>query len=174
LHTAKGLEFPAVFMVGLEDGIFPHFRSIGEPDELEEERRLCYVGITRARRRLYLSHAWVRNLWGTTSHNIPSRFLAEIPPELVRDVAGSVIGRGEPRSGPGSGAGRASTGAEDLGLAPGDPVVHEHWGDGVVVATRGKGEKAEATVRFAKVGEKRLLLCAAPLRRAAAAGGPEG
>src|SRR5271165_3682567 len=101
LHTAKGLEFPAVFMVGLEEGIFPHFRSLAEPVELEEERRLCYVGITRARRRLYLSHAWVRSLWGTTSHNIPSRFLTEIPDELVRDVgvvggrAGRLGSRGE-------------------------------------------------------------------------------
>jgi len=174
LHTAKGLEFPAVFMVGLEDGIFPHFRSIGEPDELEEERRLCYVGITRARRALYLSHAWVRNLWGTTSHNIPSRFLSEIPPELVRDVVGSVFGRGDPGTGRSARAERASTGAEHLGLGPGDAVVHEHWGDGVVLQARGEGEKAEATVRFGKVGEKRLLLCAAPLRRADATGGSAG
>ena len=92
LHTAKGLEFPAVFLVGLEDGIFPHFRALGEPAELEEERRLCYVGITRARRWLHLSHAWVRTLWGRTSHNIPSRFLAEVPAELVPDVG--LVGAG--------------------------------------------------------------------------------
>ncbi|MCU1451562.1 MAG: helicase, superfamily, partial [Acidimicrobiales bacterium] len=77
LHTAKGLEFPSVFIVGLEDGIFPHLRSLGEPDELEEERRLCYVGITRARERLYLSHAWSRSLFGSTQYNPPSRFLDE-------------------------------------------------------------------------------------------------
>ena len=86
MHIAKGLEFPAVFLVGMEDGIFPHMRSLGDPVELEEERRLCYVGITRAERHLYVSHAWSRMLWGNTSSNIPSRFLNEIPAELVRDV----------------------------------------------------------------------------------------
>jgi DNA helicase-2/ATP-dependent DNA helicase PcrA len=212
LHTAKGLEFPAVFLVGLEDGIFPHFRALGEPVELEEERRLCYVGITRARRRLYLSHAWVRTLWGNTSHNIPSRFLAEVPSELVRDVGvlggragrlgsressrqssraagsggsagfsswsddsqvppgqvpGTVFGSGR---GPARVAGppriKESTGAEALGLAVGDAVVHGHWGTGVVLAVAGEGDKAEAKVRFDSVGEKRLLLSATPLRRA--------
>ena len=88
MHIAKGLEFPAVFLVGMEDGVFPHLRSLGDPVELEEERRLCYVGITRAERHLYLSHAWSRMLWGNTSSNIPSRFLNEIPTELIRDVGG--------------------------------------------------------------------------------------
>ncbi len=91
MHIAKGLEFPAVFLVGMEDGIFPHMRSLGDPVELEEERRLCYVGITRAERHLYVSHAWSRMLWGNTSSNIPSRFLNEIPSELVTDV---VVDRG--------------------------------------------------------------------------------
>ncbi|MHB1712568.1 MAG: ATP-dependent helicase, partial [Acidimicrobiales bacterium] len=86
LHIAKGLEFPAVFLVGMEDGIFPHFRSLGDPAELEEERRLCYVGITRAERFLFVSHAWSRMLWGNVSSNVPSRFLNEIPANLVRDV----------------------------------------------------------------------------------------
>jgi len=86
LHTAKGLEFPAVFLVGLEDGVFPHLRALDDPLQLEEERRLAYVGITRARRQLYVTHAWSRTLWGSTSHAIPSRFLAELPAELVRDV----------------------------------------------------------------------------------------
>jgi hypothetical protein len=89
LHTAKGLEFPAVFLVGLEDGVFPHLRALEDPLQLEEERRLCYVGITRARRQLYLTHAWSRTLWGSTSHAIPSRFLSELPAELVRDVGSS-------------------------------------------------------------------------------------
>ena len=83
LHTAKGLEFPVVFMTGLEDGVFPHSRSLGDPDELEEERRLCYVGITRRAKRLYLCHAWSRTLFGATDYYPPSRFLAEIPEELV-------------------------------------------------------------------------------------------
>ena len=88
LHTAKGLEYPAVFLIGLEDGVFPHLRSLGEPDELEEERRLCYVGITRARERLYLTNAWCRTLWGSTQYNPPSRFLKEIPEELMTIVEG--------------------------------------------------------------------------------------
>ncbi len=97
MHIAKGLEFPAVFLVGMEDGIFPHLRALGDPVELEEERRLCYVGITRAERRLYLSHAWSRMLWGTTSSNIPSRFLNEIPTELVTEAPGSTGRDGGPR-----------------------------------------------------------------------------
>ena len=88
LHSAKGLEFPVVFLIGLEDGVFPHLRSLTEPDQLEEERRLAYVGITRARQRLYLTHAWSRTLFGGTQYNPPSRFLDEIPAELVRDVEG--------------------------------------------------------------------------------------
>jgi len=89
MHSAKGLEFPAVFIIGMEDGVFPHLRSIGEPDELEEERRLAYVGITRARERLYLSHAWSRTLYGSTQYNPPSRFLDEIPEALVESVQGN-------------------------------------------------------------------------------------
>jgi DNA helicase-2/ATP-dependent DNA helicase PcrA len=89
LHSAKGLEFPAVFLIGLEDGIFPHLRSLGEPHELEEERRLAYVGITRARERLYLTHAWSRTIYGATQYNPPSRFLDEIPQRLVQNIEGS-------------------------------------------------------------------------------------
>jgi DNA helicase-2/ATP-dependent DNA helicase PcrA len=181
LHTAKGLEYPAVFIVGLEDGIFPHMRSIAEPLELEEERRLFYVGITRARRHLALSHAWVRTIFGRTQHNIPSRFLSEVPSELIKDV-GLVTTR-ESRNlstelRPGSSylastplvarpAGpRASSGAEDLGLVAGEEVVHDHWGPGVVIDTKGEGSRAQATVAFDSVGKKSLLLSATPLRRA--------
>ena len=88
LHAAKGLEFPVVFIIGLEDGVFPHLRSLTEPDQLEEERRLAYVGITRARQRLYLTHAWSRTLFGGTQYNPPSRFLDEIPDGLIHDVEG--------------------------------------------------------------------------------------
>jgi DNA helicase-2/ATP-dependent DNA helicase PcrA len=105
LHSAKGLEFPCVFMVGLEDGVFPHLRSIGEPDELEEERRLAYVGITRARERLYLSHAWARNLYGGTQYNPPSRFLDEIPEGLVQQVQGNRRASRRPASGTWGGSG---------------------------------------------------------------------
>ncbi|HEY4928887.1 MAG TPA: UvrD-helicase domain-containing protein [Acidimicrobiales bacterium] len=110
MHIAKGLEFPAVFLVGMEDGIFPHMRSLGDPVELEEERRLCYVGITRAERHLYVSHAWSRMLWGNTSSNIPSRFLNEIPAELVTDV---VVDRGW-----GSAAGGSNRTVGDFGRSP--------------------------------------------------------
>ncbi|MFM8998890.1 MAG: ATP-dependent helicase, partial [Actinomycetota bacterium] len=110
LHIAKGLEFPVVFMIGMEDGVFPHFRSMGDPDELEEERRLAYVGITRAQRRLYLCHAWGRTLFGQTSYNPPSRFLSEIPSDLLR-----VIGDPDGDAGGGRIIGRRAGGGGDAG-----------------------------------------------------------
>ncbi len=182
LHTAKGLEFPVVFIVGMEDGVFPHLRSLGEPDEMEEERRLAYVGITRARERLYVSHAWCRNLWGQTQYNPPSRFLKEIPELLVRTVEGSR--RITPRVGRGFAPMREEiveaairrgkaptpvqgTGAEKLGLEAGEKVVHSKWGEGLVTEVRGEGERASATVRFPGLGDKQLLLHMAPIKRAA-------
>ena len=209
LHAAKGLEYPVVFIIGMEDGVFPHMRSLGDPDQLEEERRLAYVGITRARQRLHLSHARCRMLHGQTQYNPPSRFLEEIPDGLVKEVdagraAGSHStstgwGRGSRRTGgsedrswfgptrtpdddgdndgaePGGmifgrgtgtrSTGSSSTGAHELGLQAGDDVVHSAWGDGVVVSVGGTGDRAEAVVRFTKVGEKRLLLAWAPLVR---------
>jgi DNA helicase-2/ATP-dependent DNA helicase PcrA len=192
LHSAKGLEFPVVFIIGLEDGVFPHLRSLGEPDELEEERRLAYVGITRARERLHLSHAWSRMLFGSTQYNPPSRFLDEIPATLVT----SIEGRRRPSRGSGSGwdgdrwqegGGRRSSsegrdriveaalrpkgptpsGAEALGLRVGDDVRHSKWGEGVILDIEGGGDKTEAVVRFPEVGEKRLLLAWAPLEKVA-------
>jgi DNA helicase-2/ATP-dependent DNA helicase PcrA len=175
LHTAKGLEYPVAFIVGMEDGVFPHLRSLGEPDEMEEERRLAYVGITRARERLYLSHAWCRNLWGQTQYNPPSRFLKEIPDTLVRASQGgrrpavrqsgrdqiveAALKRG--KVGPVHG-----TGAEQLGLRAGETVVHAKWGEGVVLEVRGEGDRAEAKVHFPSVGEKHLALSLAPIKRA--------
>ncbi len=105
LHTAKGLEFDAVFLVGIEEGIFPHQRSLSEPAELEEERRLCYVGITRARHNLHVSHAWCRTLWGTQQYNPPSRFLDEIPASLVVEESG--------QGAPGGGSSAAQRGTGD-------------------------------------------------------------
>jgi DNA helicase II / ATP-dependent DNA helicase PcrA len=118
LHSAKGLEYPVVFLIGLEDGVFPHLRSLTEPDQLEEERRLAYVGITRARRRLYLTHAWSRTLFGGTQYNPPSRFLDEIPQGLVHDVEGN---RRASRSGRTYGAGgwRPGDGARGSGSVGG-------------------------------------------------------
>jgi DNA helicase II / ATP-dependent DNA helicase PcrA len=122
LHSAKGLEFPVVFLIGLEDGVFPHLRSLGEPDELEEERRLAYVGITRAQDRLYLSHAWSRTLYGGTQYNPPSRFLDEIPADLVEAIeqrrasrGGRTYGAGGWRRGDGGGSGSASGGPDTGG-----------------------------------------------------------
>jgi DNA helicase-2/ATP-dependent DNA helicase PcrA len=186
-----------VFIVGLEENVFPHVRSIGEPRELEEERRLAYVGITRARERLYLTNAWSRTLFGSTGYNLPSRFLKEVPEELVTVAAGQAkpgarsgpAGWGD--SSPAFGAGRSSfnarpgappvsfdrqptpgerladrqRGALDLGLAPGDEVVHRQWGKGVVANISGQGERAMAEVDFPGLGRKRLLLRYAPLTR---------
>ncbi|MDP9419232.1 MAG: DNA helicase PcrA [Actinomycetota bacterium] len=187
LHSAKGLEFPVVFLTGLEEGVFPHQRSLTEPGELEEERRLAYVGITRARERLYVTSAWRRSLFGATQYNPPSRYLRELPETLVKTVGeggpggpstarrpawnggaepeGRVFG-GRPRiveSALQAAQPPASTGAEALGLRVGDDVRHRKWGEGVVLELTGAGDKAEALVRFPSVGEKRLLLCWTPL-----------
>jgi DNA helicase-2/ATP-dependent DNA helicase PcrA len=158
LHTSKGLEYPVVFLVGLEDGVFPHVRSLSEPDQLEEERRLAYVGVTRAQDRLYLTHAEHRTLWGGTSYNPPSRFLDEVPAELV-DV------RGSSRSGS---AARRLRDAEVLEFGGaefslGDTVMHTKFGEGRITGLSGEGERAEAQVDFAKAGRKHLLLAYAPL-----------
>jgi DNA helicase-2/ATP-dependent DNA helicase PcrA len=164
LHIAKGLEFPVVFVIGLEDGIFPHYRSMGDRSELEEERRLMYVGVTRARERLYLTHAWSRTLFGQTSYNPPSRFLGEIPGELVRAIEEDehVIGG----SGSASAIRAAVEGRREVPqIGAGDTVRHDKWGEGVVLTVSGSGSDAEATVRFEDAGEKRLLLAYAPLQK---------
>ena len=187
LHSAKGLEFPVVFLLGLEDGVFPHFRSLGDPEELEEERRLCYVGITRAEQRLHLTHAWSRTLFGATDYHPPSRFLDEIPDHLYDSVgtersATRRRGRGlgghreavvaaavrrdrDPGSLAVSTAPSGARGADQLGLRIGDDVRHDKFGEGVIIDIEGSGDKAEAIVRFPDIGEKRLLLAWAPLAR---------
>ncbi|HZN18272.1 MAG TPA: DNA helicase PcrA [Micromonosporaceae bacterium] len=171
LHTAKGLEFPVVFLTGLEDGVFPHLRSLGDKRELEEERRLAYVGITRARQRLYISRAVTRGAWGQPQYNPPSRFLEELPPDLVRwertetaytSWSGSGGGVGGKASG---GTPRAARLAERLGvpatglttaselkqvpsLSPGDRVNHQRYGMGRVLSVEGYGARAQAQVDF--------------------------
>ncbi len=159
LHTAKGLEFPVVFLIGLEDGVFPHMRSLGDPAELEEERRLAYVGITRAQDRLYLLSAWSRTLWGSTNYNPMSRFVKEIPPKLL-EAAGK---RRRDRASE-SARGPVHTLAAD-DIAAGDRVVHDKWGPGTVREVLGTGNRAEAVVLFDEEGKKRLLLAWAPLKR---------
>jgi DNA helicase II / ATP-dependent DNA helicase PcrA len=165
LHNAKGLEFPVVFMIGMEDGVFPHYRSMGDSAQLEEERRLAYVGITRARERLYLPYAWSRSLFGTTSYNPPSRFLGEIPSDLLRAIEEDEIAAAP------EGASTLRQAVERntrprVDVAAGDTVVHDKWGEGVVLTVSGSGGDAEATIVFEDVGQKRVLLAYAPLRKA--------
>jgi DNA helicase II / ATP-dependent DNA helicase PcrA len=166
LHNAKGLEFPIVFMIGCEDGVFPHMRAI-ESGDLEEERRLCYVGITRAKRELYMTHARVRALYGAREWNVPSRFLAEIPDELVdREVQEPRSFRPSwnerERSAPDSTRERRQPTGSGATFSLGDDVVHASLGDGVVVGV----EPGVAVVRFASDGsERKLMVDYAPLKR---------
>ncbi len=188
MHSAKGLEYPDVYMIGMEDGVFPHIRALGEPHELEEERRLAYVGITRAMRQLTLTHAWSRLLYGNRQYNPPSRFLKEIPDELLQTVDGSRVVRSRyysrsrrERSLDRRSANRdeiveraldagrrpppSQSGADRLGLEVGDDVRHAQWGEGVILHIEGAGDDAQASVRFPTVGEKQLLLSWAPLEK---------
>ena len=162
LHTAKGLEFPVVFLTGMEDGVFPHQRALGSATELEEERRLAYVGMTRAMKRLYLSRAVARSTWGQPNYNPESRFLSEIPSELV-DRQGEEPG---PLGLSGSGLSRPQKREESvIVLVVGDRVLHDKFGMGTVTAVVGQNEKAEATIDFKSAGEKRLLLRYAPVEK---------
>jgi len=166
LHTAKGLEFPVVFMSGMEDGVFPHMRSLGNPAELEEERRLAYVGITRAEKRLYVSRANVRSAWGSPSYNPPSRFLDDLPAELIEWQGSTEISASQRTIDRVNRAGRsAGTGLRPIpSLSIGDRVTHDAFGMGKVVALRGADSSAEAEVDFGdEVGQKRLLLRYAPI-----------
>ena len=166
LHTAKGLEFPTVFLTGMEDGIFPHSRTLGEKDELEEERRLAYVGLTRAQERLYLTRAEYRSAWGSPNYNPASRFLEEIPEELIEWRQRSFTSKPKfsstppPRANP---TGKKS--ANTISLDVGDRVAHDTFGLGTVVKISGEGDRAEATINFGALGEKRLLLRYAPVEK---------
>ncbi|MEY4623861.1 MAG: hypothetical protein RLZZ07_491 [Actinomycetota bacterium] len=161
LHTAKGLEFPTVFLTGLEEGVFPHSRSLGDPNEIEEERRLAYVGLTRARERLYLSRASTRFMFGTPTYNAPSRFFSEIPEELMETRRATI--KPVVRSAPPV----RSTGKRviTLDLAVGDRVLHQTFGIGQVRTLTGEGDRAEATIDFGSYGERRLLLRYAPVEK---------
>jgi len=162
LHTAKGLEFPVVFLTGMEDGVFPHIRSLSSAKELEEERRLAYVGMTRAMKRLYLTRAVARSTWGQPQFNPESRFLAELPQALV-------VREGDEQTPIGlSGYSPARSSRRDepvMQLAVGDRVLHDKFGMGTVVAVAGENEKSEATIDFKSAGEKRLLLRYAPVEK---------
>ncbi|NYI75374.1 DNA helicase PcrA [Nocardioides panzhihuensis] len=193
LHTAKGLEFPAVFLTGMEDGVFPHSRALGDGTELEEERRLAYVGITRAEKRLFISRAVVRSAWGAPSHNPGSRFLDELPVDLVDwrrtekemtswgrpSLANDTWGGGQ-RLGQPTAAGRRNFSSAALradaaskskpareipSLDPGDRVTHDSFGLGTVVTVEGTADKQVASIDFGDIGVKRLLLRYAPVEK---------
>ncbi|NKX56701.1 DNA helicase PcrA [Arthrobacter mobilis] len=194
LHTAKGLEFPVVFLTGMEHGVFPHQRSMADPQELAEERRLAYVGLTRARKRLYITRSESRSLWGQSQYNPASQFIQEVPAELIEwkregterpafaGGAGSGFGSsryggsfwgagasegqrsGAPAAPAAVRAGRVQPQKEIIALAVGDRVNHTSFGIGTVLALEGAGDKTVAKVRF-DAGEKRLLLRYAPLAK---------
>jgi DNA helicase II / ATP-dependent DNA helicase PcrA len=173
LHTAKGLEFPVVFLTGLEDSVFPHSRSMEDPKELEEERRLAYVGVTRAMRRLYVSRAVVRSAWGAPMHNPASRFLDDLPDDLLdwrRTEADGTswtgVSTGMRQAVSRTLPGRKSANRRPVpSLAAGDRVVHDSFGMGTVVSLQGSGEQAVAAVDFGSEGVKRLLLRYAPVEK---------
>ncbi len=176
LHSAKGLEFPTVFMVGLEEGLFPSERSVFDPEKLPEERRLCYVGITRAMQRLYLSHAESRRMYGRTDYRAPSRFVGELPPELIEEVRPR-LSVARPLYDPDSGSSRRASFAgsrpaatparpvvrpqkgEDVPYRLGARVRHVKFGEGVVIRYEGNGENQQVQVNFERGGQK-WLMCA--------------
>ncbi|WP_413304284.1 DNA helicase PcrA [Bacillus sp. 1P10SD] len=194
LHSAKGLEFPVVFLIGLEEGVFPHSRSLMEEAEMEEERRLAYVGITRAEKSLFITNAQMRTLFGRTNMNPASRFISEIPEDLIEGIEperrmNTPFNSGGGRSFGGSGSSfgqakstfstpttprkpvmrpvSAASGGEDVGWKVGDKAEHGKWGIGTVVSVKGQGEGTELDIAFpSPVGIKRLLAKFAPIKKA--------
>ncbi|WP_407407818.1 DNA helicase PcrA [Peribacillus sp.] len=186
LHSAKGLEYPVVFLLGLEEGVFPHSRSLMDEEEMEEERRLAYVGITRAENELFLSNAQMRTLYGRTNMNPVSRFISEIPAELLEDLKPKPAPKSKQTSFSSSARtgstaptharktpsfGRAvsapsATGGEEIGWAVGDKASHKKWGVGTVVSVKGEGEGKELDIAFpSPTGIKRLLAKFAPIEK---------
>lgn len=177
LHAAKGLEFPVVFLMGMEEGVFPHSRSLMEDAEMEEERRLAYVGITRAEEELYLSSAKMRTLFGRTNMNLESRFIREIPADLLDNLNekketktpfGQTRERPQ-RRGPVSRPQTQTiqnTGGGSIGWAVGDKAAHKKWGVGTVVSVKGSGDSTELDIAFpSPTGIKRLLAAFAPIEK---------
>jgi DNA helicase-2/ATP-dependent DNA helicase PcrA len=156
LHSAKGLEFPLVFMAGMEEGLFPHQMSLEEPGRLEEERRLCYVGVTRAMRRLFLTYAETRRLHGTETFNRVSRFVREIPAELQQEIRLSKSAVKAPVRIP-TARKMLSVEVPDTGIQLGQRVRHKKFGEGIVMNYEGHGEKARIQISFDEAGEKWLV-----------------
>ncbi|WP_174733571.1 DNA helicase PcrA [Mesobacillus harenae] len=179
LHSAKGLEFPIVFLIGMEEGVFPHSRSLMEEAEMEEERRLAYVGITRAEEELYITNAQMRTLYGRTNMNPESRFIKEIPEDLIENAVprmassqasmpfGSGQRSGVQRRAAVRPAAASTSGAADIGWQVGDKAEHGKWGIGTVVSVKGDGEGKELDIAFpSPTGVKRLLAKFAPIKKA--------
>jgi DNA helicase-2/ATP-dependent DNA helicase PcrA len=167
LHTAKGLEFPVVFLSGMEDGLFPHQRSLNDLESLEEERRLCYVGITRAMRHLYISHAEQRRLHGMDSYNMPSRFIQEIPPALLEELRPRIQLARAPTAAPSAPRHRSMFDAPaepaQGGMRLGTRVRHGKFGEGVILNVEGQGPHARVHVNFERQGAKWLMISMARL-----------
>jgi len=164
MHSAKGLEFPLVFLCGMEDGLFPHQRSIADPNGLEEERRLCYVGITRAKQNLYVTYAEQRRLHGMDSFSQPSRFIAEIPDEHIEEIRPRVqVSRPLRPTRSGAAPSLRGSAAAELGVRLGQRVRHGKFGDGVILNYEGQGAHARVEVNFETAGTKWLVLSYANL-----------
>ncbi|MDF0728808.1 DNA helicase PcrA [Cytobacillus sp. S13-E01] len=192
LHSAKGLEFPVVFLIGLEEGVFPHSRSLMEEDEMEEERRLAYVGITRAEQELFITNAQMRTLFGRTNMNPVSRFIGEIPGDLIEDLREQLMEQQkkqrqqqtqqrqqfqqrqqtspfaskQPETRSTIRPTMTSTGGDDIAWKVGDKAAHKKWGTGTVVSVKGEGESKELDIAFpSPIGIKRLLAKFAPITK---------
>ncbi|RNF38444.1 DNA helicase PcrA [Planococcus salinus] len=172
MHAAKGLEFPVVFIIGLEENVFPHSRSNNDDEELEEERRLAYVGITRAEKRLYLTHASSRTLYGKSNYNMPSRFISEISDDLIEQTIASHRAGAPtrftqaPKRAAVTRPAYKQSGGDKMGWQTGDKAKHKKWGVGTVVSVKGEGEQTELDIAFpSPVGIKRLLAKFAPVEK---------
>ena len=171
MHSAKGLEFPNVYVIGMEEGLFPGMRSIGDPEEMEEERRLCYVAITRAKKHLTLTCAKQRMLYGRTSVNRHSRFIEEIPPELITgkkaELPKTYQKPTQPQHQPRAWTDSFQTRKTQAALPDfrkGDMIVHDTFGRGMILSVLKMGNDAMLEIAFDQVGTKRLMACAAAAR----------